>query len=83
MDKKERSELRVFLDYYRSQRNTVHNLGIHKGKSISIEVDGIEIKLDENNPSYTENHNSAIFACRKLMDIYEIMFATVRGITVF
>lgn len=83
MEKQERSELRAFLDYYRSQRNTVHNLGIHKGQSKSIEVDGIEIKLDENNPSYTENHNSAIFACRKLMDIYEIMLLAVRGITVF
>ncbi|UKA08003.1 hypothetical protein IHC92_15950 [Photobacterium damselae subsp. damselae] len=83
MDKQERSELKTFLDYYRSQRNTVHNLGIHKGKSKSIEVDGIEIKLDENKPSYTENHNSAIFACRKLMDIYTIMLVNVRGITVF
>ncbi|WP_147459023.1 hypothetical protein [Pseudomonas sp. AOB-7] len=82
MDKQVRSELRDFLDHYRSQRNTVHNLGIHKGKSKSIEVDGIEIKLDESNPSFTENYNSAIFACRKLMDIYEIMLATVRGVVV-
>ncbi len=83
IDKLKRSELREFLDHYRSQRNTVHNLGIHKGKSNAIEVDDIEIKLDESKPSFTENYNSAIFACRKLMETYEIMLKTVRGVVVY
>ncbi|MCF7477083.1 hypothetical protein L3V32_10310 [Vibrio sp. J2-4] len=83
MDKEERIKAREFLDYYRSQRNTVHNLGIHKGKPQAIVVDGIEINLDKDRPSFTSDHNSATFACRRLMEIYEVMLNRVRGVSVF
>jgi hypothetical protein len=77
------SKDREFITYYRSQRNTVHNLGVHKGKSQSVTVEGIEIKLEKDMPSFTSNRNSAIFACRKLMDIYESALASVTGLIVF
>ncbi|HGF4933783.1 TPA: hypothetical protein ACF5BZ_001154 [Vibrio parahaemolyticus] len=83
MDKEERIKAREFLDYYRSQRNTVHNLGIHKGKPQAIVVDGIEINLDKDRPSFTSDHNSATFACRRLMEIYEVILNRVRGVSVF
>jgi len=73
------NEIREFVSFYRNQRNTVHNLGINKGKSQSVTVDGIEINMEKNKPSYTSSHNSAIFACRKLMNIYEKMLISVTG----
>ena len=83
MGEEDLTKAREFLDFYRSQRNTVHNLGVHKGKSQSIVVDGIEIKLDEGSPSFTSNHNSSTFACRKLMEIYEVMLSRVRRVILF
>jgi hypothetical protein len=83
IEKEELTKKRLFLDYYRSQRNTVHNLGVNKGKSQSVVVEGIEIKLDEGSPSYTADHNSAIYACRELMDIYEVMLLRVCGVITF
>lgn len=80
MEKNERAKIKEFLDYYRSQRNTVHNLGIHKGKPQAIVVKGIEINLEQDRPSFTSNHNSAIFACQRLMEIYELMLSRVRNI---
>lgn len=76
-------EVRIFLNLYRNQRNTIHNLGVHKGKSQSLIINGIEITLENGKPSYTENHNSAIFACHELMDIYELMHTGITGEAVF
>lgn len=76
-------EIRKFLNFYRSQRNTIHNLGVHSGEEQSITVRGIEIKLDKDMPGYTEDHNSAIFACHELMDIYETIHASITGEKVF
>lgn len=83
IEKEELTKKRLFLDYYRSQRNTVHNLGVNKGRSQSIVVEEIEIKLDEGSPSYTADRNSAIHACRELMDIYEVMLLRVCGVIAF
>jgi len=58
-------------------------MGVHKGESQSITVRDIEIRLDNNTPGYTENHNSAFFACQKLMDIYEKMHMSVTGEVAF
>lgn len=77
-----KDEIRQFLSFYRNQRNTIHNLGTHSGEDQSIMVRGIEIKLDKDMPSYTENHNSAIFACHELMDIYEVLHAGITGETI-
>lgn len=82
-EKLEMDKARNFLNFYRNQRNSIHNLGIHRGKSQSVTVSGIEIKLDTDKPSYTKNHNSAIFFCRELMDIYERMHLGVTGEAVF
>ncbi|MEZ3416205.1 hypothetical protein HP563_14230 [Pantoea dispersa] len=79
MEKEESENVNAFLDYYRSQRNTVHNLGIHHGKSQSISIDGIMTVLEHGKPSYTSDYNSSIFSCRKLMGIYEMMLAKIRG----
>lgn len=81
--KEEADEARTFLNFYRNQRNTIHNLGIHKGESQAVVVNDIQINLENGKPSFTENHNSAIFACHKLMDIYELMHLSVTGETVF
>lgn len=83
IQKEEADEARTFLNFYRDQRNTIHNLGIHKGESQALVVNDIEIALENGKPGYTENHNSAIFACHKLMDIYETMHRSVTGETVF
>lgn len=69
------------IRYYRSQRNTIHNLGINKGKPISINIDEIEIRMDANSPSYTSDHNSAFHACRKLMDIYSLITTKTAELT--
>ena len=79
----ERDKARSFLNFYRNQRNSIHNLGVHRGMSQSVTVSDIEIKLDTDKPSYTTNHNSAIFACRELMGIYEKMHLGVTGEVVF
>lgn len=79
----DKSEVRYFLNFYRSQRNSIHNMGIHKGESQSVTVKGIEIQLNKNSPSYTDNHNSAFFACQKLMKIYEEMHMSVTGEVAF
>ena len=76
-------ETRSFLKFYRIQRNAIHNMGIHRGERQSVTVRDIEIVLDKNKPSYTENYNSAIFSCHTLMDIYEEMHTTITGETVF
>lgn len=83
IQKEEADEARTFLNFYRNQRNTIHNLGVHKGESQAVVVNDIEIALENGKPGYTENHNSAIFACHKLMDIYESMHRSVTGETVF
>ena len=83
LEKEELKKKRLFLDYYRSQRNAVHNLGVNKGKSQSVVVEEIEIKLDEGSPSYTADRNSVIHACRELMGIYEVMLQRVCGLIAF
>lgn len=83
IQKEEADVARTFLNFYRNQRNTIHNLGVHKGESQAVIVNDIEIALENGEPSFTENHNSAIFACHKLMDIYESMHCSVTGETVF
>lgn len=81
--KEEIDETRTFLKFYRSQRNTIHNMGFHRGEYQSVTVKNIEIVLDNGKPSYTENHNSAIFACHKLMNIYEEMYTSITGEAIF
>lgn len=81
--KEDVKKFRIFIDFYRNHRNTIHNLGINKGVRQSIEVEDIEIQLNENSPAYTANHNSAFFACRELMVIYEKMHGSVTGEFVF
>ena len=82
MEKKEMDEARIFLNFYRDSRNTIHNLGIHHGENKSVTVGSIEINLKNGGPSYTENYNSAFYACRKLMDIYESIYNGITGKTV-
>jgi hypothetical protein len=79
LSKEEKKEAREFVSFYGSQRNTIHNLGIHKGKSKSMTVEGIDITLNEGHASFTDNHNSTFFACRKLMDIYEKIHEEITG----
>ncbi len=81
--KLEMNKARAFLKFYRNQRNTIHNLGVHKGESESETVKDIEIRLDTGKPIYTKNHNSAIFSCRELMGIYERMHFGITGEGVF
>lgn len=83
MEKEEQIKVKEFLDYYRSQRNTVHNLGVHKGKPQAIVIGGIEINLEQDQPAFTSDHNSAIFACQRLMEIYELMLSRVREVVFF
>lgn len=75
--KNEKDKASKMLKYYRNQRNTIHNLGIHKGEDLSENISGIERKLEKNRPGFTTDHNSTIFACNELMDIYERMHESV------
>lgn len=77
VNKERKNEMKAFLDYYRSQRNTVHNLGFNKGKAQSVIVEGIAIEMNEGKASYTSDRNSAIYACRKLINIYEEILASI------
>lgn len=83
IQKEQVDEARSFLKFYRSERNTIHNLGVHRGERQSVTVSKIEIILDKDKPGYTENYNSAIFSCRKLMDTYEKMHTAITGEIVF
>lgn len=79
LSEEEKKEAREFVSFYGSQRNTIHNLGVNKGKSKSMVVEGIDITLDAGRPSYTDNHSSTFFACRRLMEIYEKIHKDVTG----
>lgn len=77
------NEYKDFINFYRAQRNTVHNLGIHKGKTQSCIIDGIEKTLENGKPFYCDNFNSDISECKKLMDIYEDVLFYASGIRIF
>ncbi|EHJ9990566.1 TPA: hypothetical protein NG570_004582 [Vibrio parahaemolyticus] len=79
LSKEEKKEAREFISFYGSLRNTIHNLGVNRGKSKSITIKGIDITLDEGACSYTDNHNSTFFACQKLMEIYEKIHQDITG----
>jgi hypothetical protein len=64
-------ETRDFLNFYRKQRNTVHNLGMNEGGAHSTTIEGIEIRLGEHSASYTSDRNALIYASKKLLRIYE------------
>lgn len=81
--KEEIDETRAFLNFYRNQRNTIHNLGVHKGENQSMVLNQIGVVMENGKPSYTENRNSAIYACHTLMDIYESMHCGITGERVF
>jgi len=62
------------INLYRNQRNTIHNLGVHKNKSIEpISIKGIDMDLKEGLPSFTEDRNSHIYICDELVEIYRAM----------
>lgn len=82
-DKATRNEWLDFINHYREQRNTIHNLGIHKGKSKSLSVNGIDIILDNNKPSTTPDFNSTFFACQKLMKMYEVIVCDIYQMRIF
>ncbi|MFZ2726351.1 MAG: hypothetical protein WAX77_08885 [Methylococcaceae bacterium] len=69
------------INFYRSYRNTIHNLGINKQKHSSSQVvKGIQISLNANEASYTENHNAGIFLCEELVEIYS---AIINNLSLF
>ncbi|KRW54698.1 hypothetical protein AO724_19950 [Aeromonas allosaccharophila] len=66
---------------YRDKRNTIHNLGIHKKKSVSpINIKGINIELNEGMPSFTEDFNSNIYMCEELVEIYAAMLRDLKPV---
>ncbi len=69
--KDELKKIKEFIIFYRNQRNTIHNLGINKGKSESLIVNDIKMQMETEKPLFTENYNSVIYACRELVSIYE------------
>jgi hypothetical protein len=77
IDKNIKKEWMIFLKNYGARRNTIHNLGIHNGESVSDSIDGIETTLNKGEPSTTSNWNSSIFACRKLMEIYSDIYSNI------
>jgi hypothetical protein len=83
IQKEKECEARTFLDFYRKQRNTIHNLGRYKVEDQSIVVNGIKVIMKNGEPTFTEDHNSTIFAWHKLMSIYELMYESITGKTVF
>jgi hypothetical protein len=60
------------INMYRSKRNTIHNLGVHKHESlIPISIRSADILLEKGKPSYTEDYNSNIYICDELVEIYK------------
>ncbi|MCG9625499.1 hypothetical protein L1D34_11670 [Vibrio mediterranei] len=78
VDKLEKTKIRDFIDFYRNQRNTVHNLGVHHGNNMKIDVDDIEISLNSGRGGYTKDYNALIFSCNKLMSTYERLLEVQR-----
>jgi len=81
--KDELEKIKEFITFYRNQRNTIHNLGINKGKSQSLIVNDIKMQMETEKPLFTEDHNSAIYSCRKLVSIYESILTNITGEIVF
>lgn len=72
-------EDKATVELYRTQRNTVHNLGIHTGKqSYNRSVGNDVITLVPHGPSTTNNWNSSIELCRELIKVYATLS---RGLT--
>lgn len=72
-------ETRNFLNFYRKQRNTVHNLGINEGEADSTTIKGIEISLGAKSASFTSDRNALIYAAKKLLRIYEKVEHCIEG----
>jgi len=65
---------KAIVKLYRSQRNTIHNLGVHNHKSVEpISINNIELSLEEGFPSFTKDFNSNIYICDELVEIYRAM----------
>lgn len=59
------------VGFYRAQRNTVHNLGIHAGEEdLKLLLDSGEVTLNVNEPSRTNDWATSIELCYELMNIY-------------
>lgn len=72
-------ETRSFLNFYRKQRNTVHNLGVNEGEADSTTIEGIEISLGTHSASFTSDRNALIYAAKKLLRIYEKVERCIEG----
>ena len=70
---------REIIRLYRSQRNTIHNLGIHTKQSIApININGIDISLNEGHPFTPNDFNSNIYICDELIEIYRAIINNLK-----
>ena len=70
---------KAIVKLYRSQRNTIHNLGVHNHKSVApISINNIELSLEEGLPYFTEDFNSNIYICDELVEIYRAMIENLK-----
>ncbi|PKA72895.1 hypothetical protein ATI02_5997 [Pseudomonas baetica] len=62
---------KAVVEFYGALRNTVHNLGIHKGhKDYSFSLASGDVTLNIGEPYKTSNWSTSIELCYRLIDIY-------------
>ncbi|MFL0933959.1 hypothetical protein ACJO14_23805 [Vibrio parahaemolyticus] len=67
------------ISMYRNKRNTIHKLGVHMHNSVApLVVRGVEIKLEQGKPSFTEDYNSAIYLCDELVELYRAVIDNLK-----
>lgn len=66
------------IDFCRAMRNSIHNLGIHRGKSSQHEgKEGTSILLSNEQPVYSEKYVENIKLCDNLLDIYGAIISAI------
>ena len=69
------------VSYLRANRNTVHNGGVHKGKTQTLSYNSKVFKLEPDKPAYNENYNDLIALIGELVDIYSEILYSLESMT--
>ncbi|TQK03495.1 hypothetical protein [Herbaspirillum sp. SJZ107] len=77
------AEDREIVDFISKLRNTVHNLGIHRGPSISIIVGGAQHILLENKPKQSGTWIDHLKLISQLVEIYTGLLSSLKDTDTF
>lgn len=76
------SDDKRLIDFLRTSRNTIHNVGFHHGKDMNFEFNGKKYELIQDKAQFIENHNDMILMYGELVDIYANILVSIDDITV-